>query len=61
MTTYNLGETVAAAISMELPFHDLFIDNFQENKDFGVHPKRRLLWPDHGDEVFFRNLKIREF
>jgi hypothetical protein len=32
---------------------------FKDRKDFGEAPKGRILLQDHGNQVFFRNVKIR--
>jgi hypothetical protein len=32
---------------------------FKDRKDFGEAPKGRILLQDHGNQVFFRNIKIR--
>ena len=33
---------------------------YAEWTDFGMAPKGRILLQEHGDEVFFRNIKIQE-
>jgi len=32
---------------------------FKDRKDFGEAPKGHILLQDHGNQVFFRNVKIR--
>ncbi len=34
---------------------------YEKWKDFGVIPEGRILLQDHGDQVFFRSIKVREF
>ena len=34
---------------------------FKERKDFGEAPKGHILLQDHGNQVYFRNIKIRVF
>lgn len=55
----------ALVMEIEIPSEDwnerFLKSKYARNKGFGTNSRGRLLLQDHGDEVFFRNLRIREF
>jgi hypothetical protein len=60
LTMYLNGKRTVSTQRFTLAWNDLVAGSkFKDMPDFGKYPSGRLALQDHGDTVWFRNLKIR--